>query len=103
MVKSSQWLINKTPQAEVQLSGPNATFKLSETEISSPSNDGELLVKARYFSNDPAQRRWIAPAPVFLAAAMIAAPGVAHAAERFVATGVHRLHPHAFLLACPTT
>lgn len=63
MVKSSQWLINKTPQAEVQLSGSNATFKLSETDISSPSNDGELLVKARYFSNDPAQRRWIAPAP----------------------------------------
>lgn len=43
-----------------QVDGPDATFKLSETELPE-LKDGEILVKALYFSNDPAQRGWISP------------------------------------------
>lgn len=43
-----------------KLEGPDATFKLTETELP-PLNDNEVLVKTAYISNDPAQRGWISP------------------------------------------
>ncbi|GAA5969316.1 hypothetical protein JCM11641_007548 [Rhodosporidiobolus odoratus] len=48
------WIINEKPSDEVT----SNTFKL----VSQPLrelNDGEILVKVNYFSNDPAQRTWI--------------------------------------------
>ena len=43
-----------------QLEGSDATFKLTETDLQDPKDD-EILVKAVYLSNDPAQRGWISP------------------------------------------
>lgn len=56
--QSRQWLLANPPQAEVKLSGPDATFSLKESTLPVPS-DSQVLVKTLYFSNDPAQRGWI--------------------------------------------
>ena len=61
MVKTRQWLLQKKPDDLPQLDGPDATFKLTETELPELKDD-ELLVKAKFLSNDPAQRGWISPA-----------------------------------------
>lgn len=58
MVKTRQWQLAKKPANEVQLTGSEPTFKLTETELPS-LKDGQLLVKSVYLSNDPAQRGWI--------------------------------------------
>ncbi|KAK5127071.1 hypothetical protein LTR85_008430 [Meristemomyces frigidus] len=58
MVKTRQWLLANKPTDLPKLDGPDATFKLTETELPEPKDD-ELLVKAVYISNDPAQRGWI--------------------------------------------
>ncbi|CAJ2512939.1 Uu.00g010580.m01.CDS01 [Anthostomella pinea] len=60
MVKSRQWLLAKKPTDMPQLDGPDATFKLTEKDLPEPK-DGEIVVKAVYLSNDPAQRGWISP------------------------------------------
>jgi NADPH-dependent curcumin reductase CurA len=60
MVHTKQWLLAQKPSDLPQLDGPNATFKLSETDLPDPK-DGEVLVKTVYISNDPAQRGWISP------------------------------------------
>lgn len=57
MVKSRQWILAKKPKDLPQLDGPNATFKLQETELPD-LEDGEVLVKTTFISNDPAQRGW---------------------------------------------
>ncbi|PWY75765.1 NAD(P)-binding protein [Aspergillus eucalypticola CBS 122712] len=38
--------------------GPDATFALNEANCGAPQN-GEVLIKTLYFSNDPSQRGWI--------------------------------------------
>jgi NADPH-dependent curcumin reductase CurA len=40
------------------LDGPNATFKLVNTRLE-PLRSSQVLLKAKYFSNDAAQRVWI--------------------------------------------
>jgi len=60
MVKARQWLLANKPTDLPQLEGPNATFKLTETDLPDPKED-EVLVKPVYLSNDPAQRGWISP------------------------------------------
>ncbi|KAK4497954.1 hypothetical protein PRZ48_010610 [Zasmidium cellare] len=58
MVKTRQWVIAKRAVGMPVLEGPNATFRLVTKEIGSPE-DGQLLVKTMYFSNDPSTRGWI--------------------------------------------
>ena len=58
MVQSKQWVLAKQPTGSPQLSGPEQTFKLVQTEIPAPKDD-QLLLKLQYLSNDPAQRGWI--------------------------------------------
>lgn len=58
MVKTRQWLLANKPTGMPVLDGPDATFKLVDTELPEIKDD-ELLVKTLYLSNDPAQRGWI--------------------------------------------
>lgn len=58
MVKTRQWLLANNPSDLPKLSGADATFKLVEEELPT-LQDGQLLVKTLYLSNDPAQRGWI--------------------------------------------
>ncbi|KAK5131910.1 hypothetical protein LTR08_000498 [Meristemomyces frigidus] len=60
MVKTRQWLLQNKPDDLPQLEGSDATFKLAETDLPELKDD-ELLVKAKFISNDPAQRGWISP------------------------------------------
>ncbi|KAK4545713.1 hypothetical protein LTR36_002667 [Oleoguttula mirabilis] len=60
MVKTRQWILVKKPTDMPKLDGPDATFKLIETDLPDLKDD-ELLVKTAYMSNDPAQRGWISP------------------------------------------
>ena len=61
MVKTRQWLLQNKPKDLPELDGSNATFNLVETDLPELKDD-ELLVQAKYLSNDPAQRGWISPA-----------------------------------------
>jgi NADPH-dependent curcumin reductase CurA len=56
--KSRRWVIAKSPTDDVSLSGPDATFRLEE-HVLPPLQQGQLLLKTLYLSNDPAQRGWI--------------------------------------------
>lgn len=58
MVKTQQWLLSAHPDGLPTYSGSNPTFKKTETELP-PLKADQILVKAKYFSNDPAQRGWI--------------------------------------------
>lgn len=58
MVKTQQWILNAHPQGFPTYSGPNPTFKKTERELPTLEAD-QVLVKTKYFSNDPAQRQWI--------------------------------------------
>ncbi|EMC93425.1 hypothetical protein BAUCODRAFT_240194 [Baudoinia panamericana UAMH 10762] len=58
MVQTRQWLLANKPTDLPELDGPNATFKLTTTDLPGAKDD-EVLVKALYLSNDPAQRGWI--------------------------------------------
>lgn len=60
MVSTRQWILAHKPTDLPILEGENATFKLITKELPE-LQDGELLVKLLYLSNDPAQRGWIAP------------------------------------------
>lgn len=58
MVKTCQWVLHKrTPDLPI-LNGPDATFAFIEADSGAP-NQGQVLVKTLYFSNDPSQRGWI--------------------------------------------
>jgi hypothetical protein len=50
MVKTRQWLLAKKPTDLPELDGPDATFKLAETDLPEPKDD-EVLVKLVYLSN----------------------------------------------------
>ncbi|RMX86478.1 hypothetical protein D0869_03066 [Hortaea werneckii] len=60
MVTTRQWILAQKPSDLPKLEGPDATFKLKETELP-PLNDNEVLVKTAYLSNDPAHLGWISP------------------------------------------
>jgi NADPH-dependent curcumin reductase CurA len=57
-MKSRQWVLQNKPSGHAVLSGDDATFKLQETELP-PLESGQVLLKTKYLSNDPAQRTWI--------------------------------------------
>lgn len=56
--ETNQWIVANKPTDFPKLSGDDATFKLVKNPLPS-LNDGEVLVKVLYLSNDPAQRGWI--------------------------------------------
>ena len=59
--KTKQWLLKNKPVGKPTFDGSkDATFELAEKELPDPKDD-EVLVKALYLSNDPAQRTWIDP------------------------------------------
>lgn len=59
MVSAKTIIVNKSPtvQMNVDLSDPEATFKVITTD--QVPKQGEVLVKPLLFSNDPSQRAWI--------------------------------------------
>lgn len=58
MVKTQQWLLNAHPDGLPTCSGSNPTFTKTETDVPALKTD-QILVKTKYFSNDPIQRGWI--------------------------------------------
>lgn len=58
MVKTQQWLLNAHPDGLPTYSGSNPTFKKTEKDLPAIKAD-QVLVKVKYFSNDPTQRGWI--------------------------------------------
>lgn len=56
--QTRQWILANPPQADPVFEGEDATFKLQTTTLPAPGPD-QVLVKALYLSNDPAQRGWI--------------------------------------------
>ncbi|KJZ71217.1 hypothetical protein HIM_09360 [Hirsutella minnesotensis 3608] len=58
--ETRQWVLKTQPLEGIELEGQNAIFKL-ETVPLPELNEGQVLVKTLYLSNDPAQRVWIAP------------------------------------------
>ncbi|KAJ3547915.1 hypothetical protein NM208_g1265 [Fusarium decemcellulare] len=56
--ESRQWHLFHYPDRYPELSGPNPTFKLVTVPLS-PLEEGEVLIKTLYISNDAAQRVWI--------------------------------------------
>lgn len=58
MVQARQWILTNQPEGLPVLDGPDATFTLKEAETGS-LQDGQILVKTVYLSNDPAQRGWL--------------------------------------------
>ncbi|KAK8074112.1 NADP-dependent oxidoreductase YfmJ [Apiospora phragmitis] len=61
--ETRRWVLAKKPAGLPVLSGPDATFRL-ETVPLPPLQAGQLLCKARYFSNDAGQRGFIeSPVP----------------------------------------
>lgn len=56
--QSKQWVVNAHPEGLPTTTGANPTFKLTEKTVPEVQ-DGQVLLKNLYFSNDPAQRTWI--------------------------------------------
>jgi NADPH-dependent curcumin reductase CurA len=54
------WVLAKKPAGLPVLSGEDATFQLVEKSLPA-LQEGQVLVKVQYLSNDPAQRQWIDP------------------------------------------
>lgn len=58
MPQTKQWIFNAYPDGLPTFTGPNPTFK--QIEIDTPElEDGQVLVRNIYLSNDPAQRPWL--------------------------------------------
>ncbi|OBT42141.1 hypothetical protein VE00_08303 [Pseudogymnoascus sp. WSF 3629] len=57
-IHTRQWVLQNRPTTTPMLDGPNATFKLVNTRLE-PLRSSQVLLKAKYFSNDAAQRVWI--------------------------------------------
>jgi NADPH-dependent curcumin reductase CurA len=57
---SRHWVLAKKPTDLPIIAGPDATFRLV-TKPLAPIEDGQVLIKILYLSNDPAQRLWIDP------------------------------------------
>ncbi|KAL4921470.1 hypothetical protein BDW62DRAFT_219568 [Aspergillus aurantiobrunneus] len=60
MPSTRQWILNSKPTDLPTLTGPSPTFKLTTTDLPSPS-PSQATVKTLMLSNDPAQRTWIVP------------------------------------------
>ncbi|KAL6245745.1 quinone oxidoreductase [Rhinocladiella similis] len=56
--QSRHWVLANKPEGLPIISGPNATFSLVTRPLRA-LNDGEVVLRTRYLSNDPAQRLWI--------------------------------------------
>lgn len=56
--ETRQWILTNPPTDSTYLSGPNQTFTLHTNPLPALQKD-QILVKAIYYSNDPAQRMWI--------------------------------------------
>lgn len=86
--QTRQWILLNKPYDLPVLDGDKPTFQLVTHELPSISNE-QLLVKPLYFSNDPAQRTWIAAdadphrsyAPLINVGEPITALGIAHVIE----------------------
>lgn len=59
--KTRTWIVNKRPSGAPVLTGEDATFKLIEHDLPHLKAN-QVLIKAKYFGNSPAQREWIEPA-----------------------------------------
>lgn len=57
--KTKQWILAKKADPNIVLDGKDATFKLETADLPE-LKDGDVLLKLRYLSNDPAQSQWIA-------------------------------------------
>ncbi|KAM0544325.1 hypothetical protein ACHAPJ_011861 [Fusarium lateritium] len=55
---TKQWVLVNKPTGEPVLSGPDATFKLQSVTLPQ-LQDGQILVKTKYFSNDTGLRNFI--------------------------------------------
>lgn len=55
-----QWVLREKPYGEPVVEGDNSTFAIEETSIPA-LQDGQVLLKTLYLSNDPTQRSWISP------------------------------------------
>jgi NADPH-dependent curcumin reductase CurA len=55
-----EWTLKNLPQAEpnYEIGQPTSTFELKKRDVPE-LKDSQLLIKAIYYSNDPAQRGWI--------------------------------------------
>lgn len=53
-----QWILASKPTSKPVFSGPSATFKLETNSLPS-LEEGQVLLRTLYLSNDPAQRGWI--------------------------------------------
>lgn len=58
MVKTQQWLLNAHPEGLPTYQGSDPTFKKIEKDLPTLGAN-QVLVKSKYYSNDPAQRGWI--------------------------------------------
>jgi NADPH-dependent curcumin reductase CurA len=58
ITETKVWVLQNPPTDHAVLSGPNATFSL-KTQSLPALEDGQVLLKTVYISNDPAQRGWI--------------------------------------------
>ncbi|OQV04250.1 hypothetical protein CLAIMM_09161 [Cladophialophora immunda] len=58
--ETRQWILREKPQSVPILRGDNTTFTLITAPIPK-LQDGQVLLKVHYISNDPAQRTWISP------------------------------------------
>ncbi|KAK5331668.1 quinone oxidoreductase [Exophiala xenobiotica] len=58
--KTRSWVLTNKPSGLPTISGDTPTFTLQPRDLP-PLNNDQVLVKALYYSNDPAQRGWISP------------------------------------------
>lgn len=58
MTQTQQWQLKSHPKGLPTYKGADPTFELVKKELPA-IKDGEVLVKVKYLSNDPAQRGWI--------------------------------------------
>ncbi|KAF4301159.1 Alcohol dehydrogenase superfamily zinc-containing [Botryosphaeria dothidea] len=55
-----QWVLNKQITGEPVIDGPDATFSIKTVDLPA-LKDGQVLLRTKFLSNDPAQRGWISP------------------------------------------
>ncbi|KAK0660577.1 Prostaglandin reductase 1 [Lasiodiplodia hormozganensis] len=58
--QTRQWVLNRQIVGEPVLDGPDATFSMKTADLP-PVQDGQVLLRTKFLSNDPAQRGWISP------------------------------------------
>ncbi|OJJ50373.1 hypothetical protein ASPZODRAFT_149710 [Penicilliopsis zonata CBS 506.65] len=59
--KTQRWVLREKPYGTPVLDGKDATFQLEEGVALPALQEGQVLLKTLYLSNDPAQRSWISP------------------------------------------